>query len=434
MAAGMDRADVESLKRRVQEDDAKVFDEMKASNLYEELAKGLTPDAAIGTVGIHIDPGPLDGPPECMWVSIAEMEIALGAKKRRDSRFIVQHCCCEELPDVLNFDLPRVWANKVTSSPYEVVTIRWGWWRIWRDRSDEVWQHVVMLNEDVVHSSTLRGRGSCAFIFGRFGARPERSYGWGPTMQGLFDQRYLDELRVMVVKGIDKSVDGPVTYPSDSFVEMKGGFDSGMLYPIRPGEQDAIKPIFPMPNMDPAFFDEEKMERRLKRLHFIDKPEQRGDTPPTAAQWLSEMELGQRRFGVPGRVFWREFCADIFSRFVRIMEDKNQLSKFTPEERRAVRADPINPAQRSQDMQDVANATRVIEIGSQAFPEEWKAVVDGEKTLRNFVEKLAATGIITFRDKEQVAGAVDLISKLVGGQAGGGAPAAAGLGIPGLAA
>jgi hypothetical protein len=412
--------EVIAARQELATDDQAIFDEIKASNFYEEVGKGFVPDIGLGTVGLHIDHGPLDGPPVCRAVPIREIEINIGPDGSIDDRFIVRRTRYNRLSAVLpGVELPEKIAKKVKDSNRAECLVKWGWWRLWDRRDAETWQSVILVDDCLVEMGSVSGPGSCPFIVGRFGAAPEDAFGWGPTLQCLPGLRYLDELRAQTIRGIDLTVAPPTRIPDNGFAEGAefDGFEPGGVYPMRPGSSDDIGPIFDKPDLDPAFFDEERCERRMKRMHFIDKPEQRGDTPPTAAQWMSEIELGQRRFGVPGRVFWREFVGPCFQRFARIMEDKGQI-KPPLLGGKSVAVSAVNPAARAQDMQEVTNAARVLEIGMNAFPEEGKAAFDGTSILRNLNEKLK-NGIIEFRDPAEVQQAVELISQLMGGQTGG---------------
>lgn len=401
--------------------DSLIFDEIKASNFYEEIGKGFVPDIGLGTVGLHIDIGKLGGPPVCRAVPIREIEINIGPDGSVDDRFIVRRTRYNRLAAVLpGVELPEKITAKMKASNNAECIVKWGWWRLWGRRDAETWQSAIMVDDCLVEMGSVSGPGSCPFIVGRFGAAPEDAFGWGPTLQCLPGLRYLDELRAQQIRGIDLTVAPPMRIPDNGFAEGAefDGFEPGGVYPMRPGSGDDIGAIFDKPDLDPAFFDEERCERRMKRMHFIDKPEQRGDTPPTLGQWMSEIELGQRRFGVPGTVFWREFVGPCFQRFVRIMEDKGQIKR--PElGGKSVAVDAVNPAARAQDMQEVSNAARFIEIGANGFPEEFKFGVDGTKTLDNLRRKLGADKIVEMRDPAEVEQAVAQISQLTGGQAGG---------------
>jgi hypothetical protein len=240
-------------------------------------------------------------------------------------------------------------------------------------------------------------------------------------IKALPDLRSLDELAMKKIKAIDMLLMPPTGYPDDSFTHIEAGLEAGMAYPIRPGSEGAIKNIYDPPPQDAAIFLTQDLEQRLRRLFFLDWPQQRGDTPPTATQWLDEMTKAQQRIGTPGYVFWTEFCGGTVSRFQYILEKQGAI-KPPALDGKSVSLVPYNPAQKAAEQQEVAQASRAIEIGAQAFPEEWKAAVDGTATIKKLVQKLGADGIIAMRPPEHVAAAIKMLSGLSGGQPGQAAP------------
>jgi hypothetical protein len=172
-------------------------------------------------------------------------------------------------------------------------------------------------------------------------------------------------------------------------------------------------------------------ESRLRRMFFVDFPDQQGKTPPTATQWLDEMQLAQRRIGTPGMSFWQRGAGEDLPA-LQVPAREGWHDRADQGQRQAVSLQPFNPTQRAAEQQEVAMAVHTIQICGQAFPEEFKVKVDGGKTIENFVKIMRTDKIIEFRDPSQVQGAVDQIAKLVGGkQVPGGDPAAAaGAGLP----
>jgi hypothetical protein len=61
-----------------------------------------------------------------------------------------------------------------------------------------------------------------------------------------------------------------------------------MAYPIEPGHEKAIKNIYDAPPANPENYAYEQKLKKLRKLFYVDLPEQTGDTPPTLGQWLDE--------------------------------------------------------------------------------------------------------------------------------------------------
>jgi hypothetical protein len=298
-------------------------------------------------------------------------------------------------------------------------------------RDDEVWQHVVMIKNLVVHKVEIVGEGSCPFIVGRFNPSADWAYADGPLLQGLPDLRQIDELEGQKVSHVELSLTPPLVYPDDSFTAVEQGIEPGAAYPIRSGTEGAVKAMYQPGPADAGIYEMNDKISRLRRLFFVDFPDQQGKTPPTATQWLDEMQLAQRRIGTPGMSFFQEVPAKIFLRFKYLLEKDGSIEPIQVSGKR-ISLQPFNPTQRAAEQQEVAMAVHTIQICGQAFPEEFKVKVDGGKTIENFVKIMRTDKIIEFRDPNQVQTAVDQIAKLVGGkQVPGGDPAAAaGAGLP----
>jgi hypothetical protein len=421
------------VEKQVREDDLKIFAAMKASHLYAELAKTFYPDLGIGNVGIWIhNPRPAENFVNAA-IPLREMEVNLGPFGELDDRFVVRHTknkFLKALVPEVNFDSFPDIKEQIEKQPHADTEVRWGYWRLWDRRDDEVWQHVILVKNKKVHDAVLVGEGSCPLIVGRFNASPDWPYADGPLLQALPDLRQVDELEGQKVSHVELSLTPPLTYPDDSFAAVEQGIQPGAAYPIRSGTEGAVKAMYTPGPADAGLYEMSDKERRLRRMFFVDFPDQQGKTPPTATQWLDEMELAQRRIGTPGKSFFREVAAKIFLRYKYLLEKAGTIKPATVNGKH-ISLQAYNPAERSSEQQEVSMAVRTIEICGQAFPEEFKIKVDGGKTIENIVEVMRTDKIIAFRDPNQVQTAVDQISKLVGGrQVPGGDPdAAAGAGI-----
>ncbi|SDQ99537.1 Bacteriophage head to tail connecting protein [Rhizobiales bacterium GAS113] len=410
----------EEAKQKIADDardgDAKIFQAILGSNFYAECGKGFNPDLALGTVAMWIEARKGYEPVRCQAIPIRELEINVGPYGDVDDRFVVRYTEYRHLAALLpGIDLPAKITTAIKKKPTGDCVVVWGFWRLYKDDGDEYWQHVVMVDSELVHSAELKGVGCCPLIVARFNPSPEWAWGVGSLIQALPDLRSLDELAMKKIKSIDMTLMPPTGYPDDSFTHVEQGIEAGMAYPVRPGSESAIKAIYSPPPQDPAIYFTQDLEQRVKRLFFLDWPQQRGDTPPTATQWLDEMTKAQQRIGTPGLSFWTEFCGGTASRFQYILE-KQGVIKPPALDGKAVSLTPYNPAQKSAEQQEVAQAARAIEIVGQAFPEEFKVSVDGAKTIKNIVDKLGADKIIVMRNPEDIKAAVAQIQQLQGGQ------------------
>lgn len=410
------------IEDQAREGDDIIFQGISESNFYAECGKGFNPDLALGTVAMWVDPQAGYQPIKCQSIPLRELEINIGATGELDDRFVVQYRQRRHIKCLLpGVTLPPKIEKGIADAPSKDCVIVRGFWRLYDDPHEECWQYVAMVDGKVVDQKRLKGFGSCPLIVGRFNACVEWAWGMGPLIQSLPDLRVDDELAMKKIKTIDMLLMPPIAYPDDSFSHLDDGIEAGMAYPMRPGSEGAIKSIYNPPPPDPAIYFTQDLEQRIKRLFFLDWPTQSGKTPPTATQWLDEMTMAQRRIGTPGMNFWKEFCGGIFQRFEYILTKQGHVKPITVNGK-GVALTPYNPAIKSAEQQEVAQFTRFVQIAGMAAPEEFKIYTDGQITIENLARKLGCDKLWSERPKEQVAGAIDQMSKLAGGQAPG-APA-----------
>lgn len=416
----------DSIKEQVKTDDKKIFAAIKASNFYAEIPKALNPDIVIAGAGMWIGRRAAHLPIDCLAVPMREIEINLGPDGEIDDRFVVRYTYNKYvralLGDAIYNKINKDIRGKIEEKPTARTQIAWGFWRIWEDVSDEVWQHVVLVDNEMVHDTQLKGEGCCPFIVMRFGATADWPWAHGPALQGMPTLRQTDELERQKTEATERAWNPAITFPDDSFTEVEQGIEPGMAYPIRVGSENAVKSIYQQPNLEPGMFTIEAMEKRLRKLFFVDYPEQSGDTPPTLGQWLDELARAQRRIGTPGMSFWREGPRAVFLRFKFLLEAAGTIKKLTDKAGRAISTQPYNPAQRAAEQQEIATATQCAQILAQMFPEEWRLHADGGKTMKAFIDKMRTSGLIKMRDQNQVAAALAQISQLAMARARPGAP------------
>lgn len=404
------------LLEQAQVADEKIFESIRGSNFYAELGKVGVPDAAVGVLAMDIRLVRPGMPARCIAVPIRELEINLGPDGRIDDRFVVRNTIHRKLPALLaGIPLPAKLSERIKKDPKKKVEVRWGYWRDWSKTDDEYWQHVVLVGDEVVHDAVLIGPGSCPLAVGRFGATPDFAWPDGPMIKSLPDLRQVDELNAGFIENIDYTLRPPFTYPDDGILSFEDGIEPGVGYPKRPGgtAHDLQKIYEPNP-LDAAHFDEMKLEKRIRRLHYCDFPEQKGKTPPTASQWLDEMVEAQKKIGTPGYSFWREFPYEVFERFRYIAERSGGAQPLEVDGRR-VSLQAYNPAQRAQENQEVLTASRLLQIGGAVFAQTLPVMVDDQQTMRNLQSKLGDK-LVVFRNPQQLQQAFSNVAQLAGVQ------------------
>lgn len=412
------------IKNDVAADDKKIFGAMKASNLYPEVTKAFYPDLAIGTAALWIERPHPSRPIVVSAIPFRETEINLGPYGEIDDRFAVRYTRNSYVRELVGEDIwggmDAEFKNEIDHNPAVRTQVIWGFWRLWDDKTDECWQHIVLVSYRLVRDVVLKGEGSCPLLPMRFNPTADWPHGYGPLRQGLPTLRQVDELERMRIKHSALSIDPPITYPDDSFVNVEQGVEEGMAYPIRPGTGQDVQQIYKPPPPEVANYQYEEKVKTLRKLFFVDMPEQHGDTPPTLGQWLDEMARAQRRIGTPGLPFWREGPAAIFLRFKYLLEAAGTIKPIRVDGR-AVATLPRNPAQAAAEQQEVGMAVKAIQILGQAFPEEFKMYIDGKASMTAILDKMRVT-LLKMRNPDQVAAAVKQMSQLVGARHVAGAP------------
>jgi hypothetical protein len=414
----------DKIKDKVKDDDRLIFEAIRASNFYPEIAKAFYPDLAICCSGLWIDRPHPAMPITCSAIPIRELEIDLGPYGEIDSRFAVRytrnHYVRELVGEEIWDKMDGALKEKANNSPSDRTQVIWGFWRNWDDKSDECYQAVVMLGNQVIHDTVLKGEGSCPLIVTRFNPTCDWPHAHGPMYQALPTFRQIDELESMRIEHAALSFKPPITYPDDSFAAVETGVEEGMAYPVRPGTAADVKAIYTPPPANVGNYQYDEKLKNLRKLFFVDHPEQSGDTPPTATQWMDELARAQRRLSTPGMPFWREGPAAYFMRFKHLLEVAGVITPLKVDGR-AVGALPRNPAQAAAEQQEIVKTMQLATYLAQTFPEEFKMYVDGAKTMQELLQKARVT-LIKLRDKAQVAQVVDQMSKILQPRPVGGAP------------
>ncbi len=409
-----------TVKDDAEEIDQAIFRAIRSSNFDAELATALIPEAGIGTVAMWIDE--LNGydPINVQHVPFRELEINVGPYGGVDDRFIVRWCRGRHVNAMVpgaNFSTKL--EAKIRKGPTKWFEIRRGFWRLWEDSGSVRWQYVIQVDGEVVFDTEYRGEGSCPLIVARFAPDKLNAWGNGPTLDALPFLRMADTMAQTTQDRMDIAISPPFAYPDDNVMNFEGGIRSGMAYPMRPGS-GTIQPLYFEGNPDMGLFALRDVETAIKRKHFADYPEQRGDTPPTATQWIDEMIKAQRRIGTPGLKFWKEGPAEYFLRYRYLLEKRGTIEPLTADGR-SISVRPYNPAAKAQEQQEVQVGTHLLELVKTFFPATFEAVVDQVKTAVNLQQKLGDR-IVVLRSEQEAGALVQQLIAAAGQVGGGGGP------------
>lgn len=403
--------DLEDLKKEATTRDKIIFSAIRASNFESELGTTLDPHAAVGTVAWWIDKPFNTRPIAVAPVPPRELEINVEADGSVGDRFRVRHVRGSKLKSVIpGVKLPEKITKKIRDEKTCTIEVVWAFWRDWSDPENDVWTHVLLVDKIAVQVERLEGDGCLPLIVARLSPDVEFSWGFGPSIKALQDYRVLDVITAATQDRVDVAISPPMGYPDDGVMDFEGGIEAGKAYPMRSGSGKDIVPLYFEGNPDLGFYTAADLERRIRRKHFADYPEQKGDTPPTATQWIDEMVKSQRRIGTPGKKFWREGPYAIYRRYEWLLEKDGKIEDITVKGRK-LSLIANNPATQAADNQKVQNANNLLAMAKSHFPETSQAAIDELKTIENF-QKLMKDDVVVLRDQKQVA---DLVSGILAG-------------------
>ncbi|MBW8285090.1 MAG: head-tail connector protein [Rhizobium sp.] len=402
--------EVQDLKATAIERNKIIFSAIRSSNFESELGTSLDPHLAVGTVAWWIDKPFNTRPINTQHVPPRELEFNVEADGSIGDRFRVRWVKGSKMKSVLpDVTLPEKVAKKIRDEKNCTIEVVWCFWRDWSDPENDKWTHVLVVDKIAVHEQTLDGEGCLPLVIARISPDSEYAWGFGPSIKSLQEYRVLDVITAATQDRVDIAVSPPMGYPDDGVMDFEGGIEGGKAYPMRPGSGRDIVPLYFEGNPDLGYYTATDLERRIRRKHFADYPEQKGDTPPTATQWVDEMVKAQRRIGTPGKKFWREGPYAIYRRFEWLLEKDGKIADIMVNGRKLTLV-PNNPATQAADNQKVQIGMQVLGLAKSYFPETSAAAIDERATIDN-LKRLTKDEVVVLRDEAQTQA---LLQKVIG--------------------
>lgn len=280
----------------------------------------------------------------------------------------------------------------------------WGFWVNWKDDpARPTWMMEVVVDQEQVVAPMNLGdlAGSCPLLVGRFNPQPGKPWGRGAGFKALPDLRVLDKVEEVVLTALDDAILNTVIYPDDATIDMQDGLIPGRAYPA--GRSFTSDQIWIKPKdarLDYGFHTKEDLEGRIRAAFYQDGPRQRGDTPPTAAQWYDERRRVQQRLGKPSAPLWTEFYYPLLQRVEYLGVRAGRLAPEIRVDGNVITASPISPLQKAQQHEEVMIARSNLEVAAGLAPEGPSTFIDPIKTFANLV-RTTGDNITVLRDKEQ---------------------------------
>lgn len=291
--------------------------------------------------------------------------------------------------------------------PGATCTVIWGFWLDWEDPGRPMWRCEITVDgirvtpADPLTLGDLAG--SCPLLVGRFNPQAGRPWGRGPGWKALPDLRVLDKVDETVLSGLDQSLLNTIIYPDDGFLDISDGLEAGKAYPAHRGfTRDQIYDLSRNVNVDQGWFTEERIEERIRRAFYQDGPRQRGETPPTAAQWLDERRRVQQRLGKPSAPLWSELIYPLIQRVEYLGVESGDLPEAITHDGQAISVLPLSPLQKAQNQDEVMVTRSNLDLAFAAFQDQTASVVDTVATMKNIV-KASGDKLLVIRDAPQEA-------------------------------
>jgi hypothetical protein len=281
----------------------------------------------------------------------------------------------------------------------EAVTVLQAFTREWENRSEEVWTYGLYVeNRRVQDLEVTRGAGSCRLQVVRPAVSAPTAYGVGTANKAIPPARTLDELAYLELKRTGKVVDPPYIYADDGTINLEGGIEAGDW--LVAGPDFKVESLAPNNDGREAWFKQEDLRAAVRRALFQDKPYQRGDTPPTATQWMDEQAMNARRKSFPRERIVLELVLPVIRRVDWILTKRGELQPFTAEGE-LVRFEPISPMSRASDLEEVQMADRHMSMFAERFGEQVMDYYDLPATMVEVRKKLG-TKVLKLRTQAEV--------------------------------
>lgn len=362
----VEKEQVKAVTALVKDREDTLWDIISATNL-NDIAPALHFETAVhGTPALWVSLNHIQQPIHCEVVPPHELLIVPGHLGILD-RFRETTVYASTLPALFAQEIAkgdvslseRMLAEKI-KKPASTVKVCWGFWLDWSDPGMPVWRSEITVDGKRITPETPLTlgpmAGSCPLLVGRF--NPQKCWGRGPAIRALPDFRTADELADLVLSGMDRNLNPPLIYADDGHMDLAEGIVPGRAYPAHRGF--TREQIYEFPsniNMDQGYFTEEKWEDKLRRAFYQDGPRQRGDTPPTAAQWLDERRRVQQRLGKPSAPIWSELILPMIQRIETLAVQLGRIDEAITHNGQAITVVPLSPLQKAQN-QDKVMVTR----------------------------------------------------------------------------
>ena len=365
----------------------RLYDLIRATDFYEQVHEVLI-DVAGAAGGMNIAYQPRNRPVRCQPILMANLLFDEGPFNDLDGRWQEFWVRKGDLANVFP-GVPITDQKIKTMRDADYVSVIQGIVREWPEGKAPLWHWMLMIGEQFTIKPLLQDEPPPINV-GRWRHAPPSAWGPGPADLALAAGQTLDELALLNLKKLGKEADPPFSYEVDGVFNPAAGVNAGDYVGRRQGSQPPA-PLYEPTNSQNLYFDRETLKMTVKRALYQDSPFQRGDTPPTATQWMSEEAQKQRRARVRRRVY-REFVLPTLQRFAWLFAVRGELEPLRLDGK-DVGVEFVSPLSKASDAEEVSSGVQFLGSAIQIFGETALASVDAEKTMTNWKKKLGDTTV-----------------------------------------
>lgn len=249
----------------------------------------------------------------------------------------------------------------------------------------EAWYYRIIVDGKVKKAQRYEGAGSCPIVACRYRHQADSAWGPGPAHKATPVARTLDELAYLNLKALGRQVDPPFSYEEDGTANFEAGIQPGMAYPRSTGSE-APEPMLPEIQFNALVFNQTDMRKEIERALYQDRPEQPGQTPPTATQWIDEKTWQTRRRELPRDRCVREWVLPIIERIAWIKAQRGELPPVKLQGGKVINVRPISPLSKAKDLEDIQLSQQMLGIATAVgAARQAGAPIDTLKTTENLL-------------------------------------------------
>lgn len=272
--------------------------------------------------------------------------------------------------------------------------------RVWDVPGKVQWRRIVMLEHEMVYERLFDEDGAESLYVARWRTEERSAYGIGPGWRACAPARVLRELHALVLAQMHNNVDKPHAYSDpDGSANLEQGVGAGDWVLL--GEGFDVKPLGGDGEFQAAFYKTEDLRMLIKRAFYQDKPEQRGDTPPSATQWADESARAQQRFEIPRGKIIREWVIPV----VRGHQwQRTQHGRFPPIKigSDAIMLKPQTPQVKARSFEKLAKAERLLAAATGTIlAQAAQVAIEPVETMAN-LKRVVGDELVKLRSKEEV--------------------------------